>query len=71
MKELLRLLGYARRYWPHLLASVVLMAGVGAAHGMVALLIGPAVDGPGDSLAESLLSEGRPGEPKHRRARRK
>ena len=29
MKELLRLLGYARRYWVALAASVVLMAAAG------------------------------------------
>ena len=39
MKELLRLLAYARRYWAHLAASVVLMAVAGAAQGMMALLI--------------------------------
>src|SRR5581483_5051305 len=44
MNELLRLLGYTRRYWPHLIASVVLMACVGAMHGMIALLIGPIFD---------------------------
>jgi subfamily B ATP-binding cassette protein MsbA len=44
MKDLLRLLQYARRYWLHLVASVVLMACVGAAHGMMALLIGPIFD---------------------------
>ena len=44
MKELLRLLGYARRYWPHLLGSVVLMAAAGAAQGMMALLIKPIFD---------------------------
>ena len=31
MKRLLRLLAYARRYWPHLIGSVVLMALAGAA----------------------------------------
>lgn len=41
MKELGRLLRYVRRYVPALLAAVILMAGVGAAHGMMALLIGP------------------------------
>ncbi len=41
MKELLRLLSFARRYTPHLLASVVLMAAAGAATGMIPLLIGP------------------------------
>ncbi|HEV2447338.1 MAG TPA: ABC transporter transmembrane domain-containing protein, partial [Candidatus Sulfopaludibacter sp.] len=41
MKELLRLLGYARRYMGHLLASVVLMTLAGASTGMMALLVGP------------------------------
>lgn len=44
MKDLLRLLGFARRYWAYLLLSVILMACVGAAHGMIALLIGPIFD---------------------------
>ncbi|MFB3826978.1 MAG: ABC transporter ATP-binding protein [Bryobacteraceae bacterium] len=44
MSELLRLVRYARRYTLHLLASVVLMACVGAAHGLVVLLIGPVFD---------------------------
>ncbi len=44
MRDLLRLLRYARRYWLYLLASVVLMACVGAAHGMIALLVGPIFD---------------------------
>jgi subfamily B ATP-binding cassette protein MsbA len=44
MKELLRLLRYAKRYWIFLLVSVLLMACVGAAHGMIALLIGPIFD---------------------------
>jgi len=44
MKDLLRLLGFARRYWFHLFLSVILMACVGAAHGMIALLIGPIFD---------------------------
>ncbi|MBM3776153.1 MAG: ABC transporter ATP-binding protein, partial [Acidobacteria bacterium] len=44
MKPLLRLLGYARPYWLCLLASIVLMAVVGAAHGAVALLAGPIFD---------------------------
>ena len=44
MKELLRLLAYARRYWPSLAASVVLMAAAGGATGMMALLIGPIFD---------------------------
>ena len=41
MSELLRLLSFARRYWVHLLASVLLMAAAGAATGMIPLLIGP------------------------------
>lgn len=44
MRDWLRLLHYAKRYWVRLLASVLLMACVGAAHGMVALLIGPIFD---------------------------
>ena len=44
MKDRLRLLSYARPYWPMLVGSVVLMAIVGAAHGMMALLIGPIFD---------------------------
>jgi ATP-binding cassette, subfamily B, bacterial MsbA len=44
MRELLRLLSYARPYWPYLLASVVLMALVGGAHALMALLIGPIFD---------------------------
>ncbi|MBV9505420.1 MAG: ABC transporter ATP-binding protein [Acidobacteriia bacterium] len=44
MKELTRLLGYARRYWPHLLASTVLMAIAGAAQGTMALLTKPIFD---------------------------
>jgi subfamily B ATP-binding cassette protein MsbA len=44
MNDLLRLLAYARRYWPALAASIFLMACVGAAHGMMALLIGPIFD---------------------------
>jgi subfamily B ATP-binding cassette protein MsbA len=44
MKELLRLLAYARRYWFFLVLSVVLMALVGAAHASIALLIGPILD---------------------------
>jgi subfamily B ATP-binding cassette protein MsbA len=41
MKDLLRLLSYSRRYLPHLLASVVLMAAAGAAQGFIALLMKP------------------------------
>ena len=44
MKELTRLLRYSRPYIPHLLASVILMAIVGAAQGMTALLIRPILD---------------------------
>lgn len=44
MRDLFRLLRYARRYTPHLLASVLLMACVGIAHALVALLIGPIFD---------------------------
>ena len=41
MKDVLRLLAYARRYLAHLLGAVLLMTGAGAATGMMALLIGP------------------------------
>ncbi|HWQ54207.1 MAG TPA: ABC transporter ATP-binding protein [Bryobacteraceae bacterium] len=44
MNDLLRLLRYARRYSPHLAASVILMAAVGAAQGLVALLIRSVID---------------------------
>src|SRR5262245_42378854 len=44
MKELLRLLAYARRYWAHLTASVILMAVAGAAQGALALLVRPIFD---------------------------
>jgi subfamily B ATP-binding cassette protein MsbA len=44
MKELARLLGYSRRYWPHLLGSTVLMAIAGAAQGSMALLTKPIFD---------------------------
>jgi len=44
MKELGRLLKYSRPYVPHLLFSVILMACVGAAQAMTALLIGPIFD---------------------------
>ena len=44
MKELKRLLGFTRRYWPHLLGSVVLMAIAGAAQGAMALLPKPIFD---------------------------
>ena len=44
MSELGRLLRYARPYTPYLLVSVVLMACVGAAQALTALLIGPIFD---------------------------
>ncbi len=44
MSDLSRLLLYARKYWPHLLGSVVLMAVAGAAQGLMALLIKPIFD---------------------------
>ncbi len=44
MKELARLLRYSRPYTPHLLFSVVLMACVGVAQALTALLIGPIFD---------------------------
>lgn len=44
MSELARLLRYSRRYLAHLLASVILMALVGAANALTALLIGPIFD---------------------------
>lgn len=44
MKERLRLLSYVRPYWFRLVASVFLMACVGAAHGLMALLIRPIFD---------------------------
>ena len=44
MRELLRLLRYVRPYLPPLLLSVLLMAGVGAAQGLIALLIRPVFD---------------------------
>lgn len=53
MKDLGRLLAYSRPYTPHLLASVLLMAYVGAAQAMLALLIKPVFDrvlAPGDTL---------------------
>ena len=39
-----RFSAYARRYWPHLLASIVLMAIAGAAQGALALLVRPIFD---------------------------
>ena len=44
MSELGRLLRYSRPYTPHLLLSVLLMACVGAAQALTALLIGPIFD---------------------------
>jgi len=44
MKELGRLLRYSKPYTPHLAASVVLMACVGASQALMALLIGPVFD---------------------------
>ena len=44
MNERLRVIGLASKYWPMLGASVVLMACVGAAHAIMALLIGPVFD---------------------------
>ncbi len=44
MNELMRIFRYVRPYTPSLLASVVLMAFAGAAHGLIALLIKPIFD---------------------------
>jgi ATP-binding cassette, subfamily B, bacterial MsbA len=44
MNELKRLLSYARKYWLHLAASVILMAIAGAAQGTLALLVRPIFD---------------------------
>jgi len=44
MRDLWRLLGYVRPYWAALIASVLLMAIAGAAHAMIALLVGPVFD---------------------------
>jgi ATP-binding cassette, subfamily B, bacterial MsbA len=44
MKDLLRLLSYARRYTPQIFASVILMAVAGASQGMLALLVRPIFD---------------------------
>ena len=41
MTNILRLLSYGKRYWPHLLGSMVLMAIAGAAQGLITLLIKP------------------------------
>src|SRR5580704_9415828 len=39
MKTVARLLSYGRRYWPHLLISVVMMAIAGAAQAAMLLLV--------------------------------
>ncbi len=44
MTELFHLLSYVRPYWHRLSVSVLLMATVGACHGLVVLLIGPVFD---------------------------
>jgi ATP-binding cassette, subfamily B, bacterial MsbA len=44
MTELARLLRYVRRYLPALLVSIALMAGVGAAHGLMPALLGVVFD---------------------------
>ncbi len=44
MNDLKRLLGFVRPYWSPLTLSVVLMALAGAAHAMMAVLIGPIFD---------------------------
>ncbi len=44
MKDLARLLGYAAPYWLSLGVSVILMAVAGAAHALMAVLIGPVFD---------------------------
>jgi len=44
MKEVLRLLSYARRYWLWLASSVVLLAVVGGAQGLTVLLLKPVMD---------------------------
>ena len=44
MKDLGRLLSFVRHYWSPLTLSVILMAMAGAAHGMIAVLIGPIFD---------------------------
>ena len=44
MRELSRLLRYSRPYTPHLIFSVILMACVGAAQALTALLIVPLID---------------------------
>ncbi|HTQ53631.1 MAG TPA: ABC transporter transmembrane domain-containing protein [Bryobacteraceae bacterium] len=44
MKDLLRLLGFAKRYWAFLVLSVILMACVGAAQSTFVLLMRPVFD---------------------------
>jgi len=44
MRDLLRLLGYARSHWMPLAASVILMAIAGASHALMAVLVGPIFD---------------------------
>ncbi len=44
MRQLTRLLRYALPYWGHILASVLLMAAVGALDAFKYLLVGPALD---------------------------
>lgn len=58
MTELARLLRFSRPYTPHLVISVVLMACVGAAQAVTALLVGPIFDrvlNPGSAEAPVLL----------------
>ena len=58
MRELARLLRFSRPYTPHLIFSVLLMACVGAAQALTALLIGPIFDrvlNPGSADAPVLL----------------
>ena len=44
MSDLRRLLGFVKPYWSPLILSVILMAIAGAAHAMMAVLIGPIFD---------------------------
>ena len=64
MKNILRLLSYGRRYWPHLLSSTLLMAIAGACQGLMTRLIQPIFDnvlvqhpppGPTPLLAKPIL----------------
>jgi len=58
VRELARLLRFSRPYTPHLIFSVLLMACVGAAQALTALLIGPIFDrvlNPGSAEAPVLL----------------